>query len=292
MMPLVILAALAAAPAAAPPHSVAFWQQIAQNKYAVPPGSNLTDLTAELSDLLASPDPVLRDEIAYSTLTAWIYQTRVLDADMLRTLVNTLLANLRSGIGERGTDSVFGRSFSALMLSVVVARDNAAPFLSADEFHGIERAAQAYLRAEQDLRGYDPGHGWAHSAAHTADLLKFIGRSRHLDAAGQAQLLDAVTQKLTSAPVVFTYGEDERFARAVLSIVNREDFDRAAFASWVARTKPTRPGAKPTVAELAHAQNAKNLFAKLDVLLDGIQEPSDAVRSAHDSVRAALKDAF
>ncbi len=286
-----LVAILAATPGAG--HSLAFWKQIAQNKYAVPAGSDLRDLTTELAGMLASPDPEVRDEIAYSTLAAWIYQARALDAGALRTLAADLQKNLTDGIGERGTDRIFRRSFSALTLAAVVARDNADPFLTSDEFHRIEQAALAYLRDEQDLRGFDPEHGWMHSAAHTADLVKFIGRSRFLDGTkGQTAILDAVAHKLAAAPAVFTHGEDERFARAVMSIVNRADFDREAFSSWTMRTKPPRLGAKPTVAELAHVQNVKNLLAKLGVLLDTIGEPSEAVRSAHESVRAALKDAF
>jgi hypothetical protein len=292
MIGIVLASLLAGAAAAAPAHTVDFWKQIAQNKYAVPPGSSLPELTAELTEMLASPDPELRDDIAYSTLAAWIYQTRVLEGETLGKLVDALLANLTAGIGESGTERIFRRSFSALTLAAVIARDNAAPFLTADEFHRIERAALAYLRDERDLRGYDPDRGWMHSAAHTADLLKFIGRSRFLGADAQIRLLDAIRDKLQAAPNVFTHGEDERFARAVLSIVNRTDFDAAAFAQWTARTKPARLGDKPTVAELSHAQNAKNLLAKLDVLLDTVSQPSDAVRSAHESVRAALKDTF
>jgi len=287
-----VLVAVAALSTAAATHPVAFWRQIAADKYAVPPGSDLAALTGELTDMLASPDPELRDEIAYSTLAAWIYQTRVIDAGGLRILVDRLLQNLTDGIGERGTDRIFKRSFSALTLAAIVARDNAAPVLTPEEFGRIEQAALAYLRAEQDVRGYDPEHGWMHSAAHTADLLKFVARSRFLDRAGQTSVLDAIAAKLATAPAVFTHGEDERFARAVLSIVNRSDFDRAAFASWVAARKPPRLSARPTALELSAAQNVKNLLAKLDVLLDGDAQPSDALRSAHESVRAALKDAF
>jgi hypothetical protein len=58
-----------------------------------------------------------------------------------------------------------------------------------------------YLAAEQDIREYAADRGWMHSAAHTADLLKFLGRSRHLDVAGQARLLNAVAQKLASVSV-------------------------------------------------------------------------------------------
>ena len=61
-----------------------------------------------------------------------------------------------------------------------------------------------------------------HSAAHTADLVKFLARSRHLPAGAQREILDAIGEKVRNAPVVYTFGEDQRFARAVLSIVNRD----------------------------------------------------------------------
>src|SRR5262245_35469149 len=96
-----VIAASAAATLAESPHPVAFWRQIAENKYAVPAGSDLAALTGELTDMLGSPEPELRDDIAYSTLTAWIYQTRVIEPDALRTLVDRLLGNLKAGIGER-----------------------------------------------------------------------------------------------------------------------------------------------------------------------------------------------
>src|SRR5262245_47614439 len=102
MLQATIFAVLLTATAAAEPqHPVAFWRQVAQNKYAVPVGGDLTALTAELADMLASPDPELRDDVAYSTLTAWIYQTRVISPEGLRPLVDRLLANLQAGIGER-----------------------------------------------------------------------------------------------------------------------------------------------------------------------------------------------
>src|SRR5262249_36517924 len=172
----------------------------------------------------------------------------------LRPLIARLRANLTRGIGERDTDSVFGRSFSALMLSVVVARDNADPFLDASSWHEIETAALVYLAAEQDLRGYDADKAWAHPAAPTADLLKFLGRSRYLDTAGQRQFLDAIAGKLTTASVVFTHGEDERFARAVLSLTARMDFDETRFAAWLQQAKPTVPE-HPAVAQLRASQN-------------------------------------
>ena len=274
-------------------HPIEFWRAIVQQHYTPPPGSSVVQLSAELSQLLGSPDPELRDEIAYATLTSWIYQQRLLEPSALRALIKEWTGNLKQGVGSVGTDAVFRRSFSALILSVVVARDNAAPFLEAAEFHDLLGAALAYLDAERDLRGYDARTGWAHSAAHTADLLKFLSRSRYLDLTDQPVILDAIAQKLARAVLVFTHGEDERFARAVLSVVNRKDFDQDGFGAWLARTRPapiTTP--RPDPAQLRGNQNIKNLWAKLEVLLSLDPQPSAAVVAARERVRTALRDLF
>jgi hypothetical protein len=276
---------------AAPAHDVAFWRAIAGDHYTPPVNTSAAALSDELVDMLASPDPEQRDDIAYSTLASWIYQQKLLDAAALRPIIGRLLANLTRGIGERDTGTVFGRSFSALVMSVVIARDNADPFLDAAAWRPIETAAFAYLSAEQDLRGYDPATGWMHSAAHTADLLKFLARSRYVDVPGQRRYLEAIAAKLTTASVVFTHGEDERFARAVLSLVARADFDAAQFQAWLQRTKPAVPE-HPTAAQLRAAQNWKNLLAKLEVLLSNDAQPSEAAGTARTALRAALKPLF
>ena len=87
------------------------------------------------------------------------------------------------------------------MLSVAVARDNATPYLEAAEVRALLAATLGYLAREQDVRGYDDEKGWMHSAAHTADLLKFLARSRHLPAGAQREILDAIAAKMRDAPV-------------------------------------------------------------------------------------------
>jgi hypothetical protein len=279
-------------PAPRAAHDATFWHAIIQRGYAPPDGVEAGQLCDELSALLGSPDPEQRDGIAYSILTAWIYRKRTLGPDALRPLVAGWLSNLTIDIGTTGTDAVLRRSFSALMLSVVIARDNAAPFLQAREFRTIFDDALEYLRKEQDVRGYDPRLGWMHSAAHTADLLKFLGRSAQITKEDQRAIRDAIAEKMRSAPAVFVNGEDERMARAVLSLVNREDFDLEGFRSWLTRTRPVDPAAVlPDPAVLRGNQNVKNLFAKLEVLLS-LDGSSPGVQAARTEVRAVLKDLF
>ncbi len=268
------------------------WSFIKANDYNPPPGKAAFELARDLSKLLGSPDPQLRDETAYDILAHWIYQNRVLSDDDLRPLIAEWTNNLTKNIGSVGSDAVALRSFSALTLSVVVARDNAAPFLTEPEFRKILDSGLKYADQEVDLRGYDPVKGWLHATAHTADLLKFLARSRYIAPADQQSILNAVGKKLKTANVVFSFGEDERLARAVVSLIARKDFDAPAFGAWVSQIRPTPPRtSRPETAVLYANQNIKNMLAKLEVLLNTSDGMNNAPRAAV-IVQNGLKGTF
>src|SRR5579862_8066687 len=189
--------------------------------------------------MLASPDPELRDEIAYSTLAHWIYRPNVLSTPTLLSLTDEWRANLHTGLGEVGTNSVLLRSFSALCLSEMGKREAKSPFMGADRYHALLAEATNYLTAERDLRGYDPQLHWIHSTAHTADLLAALADSALLTKEEAATILHAIDARLATAPQVYTQGEQDRLAAAVVSVIRRRDFDAStidssALDSWLA----------------------------------------------------------
>lgn len=277
-------------------HGREFWQGIKDHQWALPQGESALALLKELSGHLGSRDPEMRDTFGYGIPARWIYVQKLLSPGELREILDLWLANLKTGIGETGTDSVLLRSFSALDLSILAAHDNQAPFLEPAEFRRLLDAALEYLGAEQDVRGYVPGVGWHHSAAHTADLLKFLGRSRHLRPEDQGRILEAIGGKM-AAPggAVYTFGEDERLARAVLSLIHREDLDQAAFKAWLERLSGSAEGlweGELDLAKFARVQNTKNLLRSLLVLLSAEaareEGPSPAAVQARDQVLEAL----
>lgn len=270
-------------------HDKPFWKAIAASQFAVPAGQALPALVAELSGYLASSDPELRDDIAYSTLTNWIYRQRLVPVEMRRGLLSQWTANLKKSVGERGTDTIFGRSFSALSLGTLVVLDNEAPYFEKPEFDALLLAAVDYLHAERDVRGFDPAKGWMHSVAHTADLLKFLSRSRHLVRAQQGVVLLAIAEKMQAVDEVLTHGEDERLARAVLSLAARPDFDEAGFKAFTALLAPARSASAPTPASLASNQNRKNLLVALYAVLSVDARPLPTIQAAREIVLATLK---
>jgi hypothetical protein len=218
--------------AAGETHSAAFWKTIKEHNFAVPSQESAGALALEIADLAASTDPSLRDGCGYETLAAWIYRDNLLTREQLDALHAKLLPAMISHIGESDNDTVFARSFSALYMSILAAQDLRKPFLSATAFkETLDTALRCYAE-EKDLRGYVPVKGWAHATAHVADLLKFLARSPHLTGEDQKRIVSGVWQRCRTAHLVFTWGEDARMAAALLSVVDRRDFDASLFKTW------------------------------------------------------------
>ncbi len=233
-----MLLALTAPAPQAPAHDRAFWLGIITNKYEVPAGEKPFELLVEMDSLIGSTDPVLRDDVAYSSAAQWISRKGLLTPEQQKVLLGKWTDNLTVKIGERDTDSVFRRSFSALNLSILAARDVQAPFLSQAEFDVFVDRVVTYLADEKDTRGFDRVKGWIHTPAHTADVLKFLARNAKLSVANQARILAAVSNKAANVGHTFAWGEDERLAQVIRSVVRRKDFDAPAFDTWLEPVAP------------------------------------------------------
>lgn len=280
-------------PASAQTRTRDAWIALAKGGFAVPAGQTAAGLLLEMNTLLASPDPVLRDEVAYGAAERWILRDKAVAPDDLRRLLAQWSANLDDGLGTVGDDRIFKRSFSALCLSLVAARDVAAPFLTAEEVARFVDRTLDYLARERDLRGYDPSRGWMHAVAHTADALKFLARTRHFTPPQGARLLDVVRTKLTATDTVLVWGENDRLAWALHAAVRRPDADGAAFAAWTARWVDDHkalwangPAVDP--AAFARVENARQVLRSLVAILSMEQTPTPTGDAAKVAAVTAL----
>ena len=273
-------------------HDRAFWRNILKDNYRVPQGQSAFPLVQELSTYLGSSDPELRDDIAYSLIYAWIAYQKQLSPQELMPLLEQWQSNLRISIGETNTDTVLRRSFSALCLAVLAERDLKTPFLGADRYRTLLDNALNYLQDEQDLRGFDPVKGWIHPTAHTADLLQFLAKNPLFTIADQRRLLQAVSQRLTSANLIYTYGEQDRLAVTVVAIISRADFDATFFQNWLATLDSTDrnvwKSSPPDDHLLKTFQNNNYLLESMAARL--YAEPkSPAITSALDQITQILR---
>lgn len=270
-----------------------FWVSLVDSRFAVPPGEDAFKLLVEMNALLGSPDPFLRDDVAYGAALTWIARKRLLSAEQQKALLALWSKNLDAGLGEDGTDSVLRRSFSALNLSILAAWDNEAPFLAAEEHDAFVARMLDYFARERDTRGYDATKGWMHTPAHTADALKFLARSGKLSRPRQAQLIDAVAAKCGAVGHAFAWGEDERIAQVVRSIVRRADFDRAPLTAWLTAAAAAHrelwahaPAIDPSV--FAKVDNTKRVLRAAYTALALDTDLSAAATAARDEILRTL----
>ncbi|MGB9417123.1 MAG: DUF2785 domain-containing protein [Acidobacteriaceae bacterium] len=277
-------------------HDRQYFRDIAAHQFAIPPGASAAALAPELIAWLGSPDPELRDTLAYSILDAWISPTQIGHAQLtdaqLLTLLPQLQHNLTIGIGGSGTDSVFQRSYSALILASFAERDLQQPFLSPDQYRALLGSALAYLRDERDNRGFDPVKGWVHSTAHTADLLANLARNPRFTPADQAAVFSSIDQRLRSATTIYTYGEQDRLAVTLLCVITRPDFALVGFQSWldsVQQDSVVWQKDLPDPVQLALFENHNYLLEAMLARMPSQTPLSPAATHARDAVRALLR---
>ena len=214
--------------------SGAYWQQVHADGLAVPQDRPLDDLTAELTRMLGDPDPAKRDGTAYPTLTTWV--DRGVYDDLLAGLGDGMAIGLGVGLGEQGTDTVFRRSFSALVLGECIARDNLRPLLPGGKILEWGDRLATWLLREQDLRGFVPGKGWAHAVAHGADTLATLAGSPHLATPELTVILDVIADRvLLPVDRLFTNGEPDRLAFATMTVLRRNVVPLRVLEPWIAR---------------------------------------------------------
>jgi hypothetical protein len=214
--------------------SSTFWEQVKANGLRVPDDRPLAELTTELTAMLGDPDPSIRDGIAYPTLATWI-AGGIYD-DLLEGLGDGMATGLAVGLAEDGTDTVFRRSFSALVLADCIERDNAQQLVSATTLVAWGDCIASWFVRERDLRGWVPGKGWAHTVAHGADALAALAVSEAMGRLELTVLLDVMADRLLLPTGHFLmHGETDRLARATMRVLRRDLVALDVLEPWLAR---------------------------------------------------------
>jgi Protein of unknown function (DUF2785) len=181
-----------------------------------------------LAACLASPDPELRDGIAYEGLST-LLRNNALDTQQLRNLRDELYVQL----AEEDPDGV-ARPFAALMLSEVARTDRIAPWMDDAERGQMLARAIDYMKSVRDYRGYDPVAGWRHGVAHAADWLMQLALNPKFDSLQLRALTDAVATQVRAADGhAYIFGESGRLARPVVFAARRGIRTQEEWRVWL-----------------------------------------------------------
>ena len=242
-----------------------FLRSIAENNYEIPAEIDSFALALALVANLASTDDELRDELSYMFLASGIIDRHKLTVQQVEEILRLILDqdHLFYQIGEAGTDSVFMRSFSSLIVAGIIYTDNRDPSLPAQNVHIAKDALLRYAHAEKDWRGYVEGKGWAHTMAHLADALDECAQHQSMSVEDRQEILQALSE-LIKLPEPLYHEEDMRLAAVAYHIIACKQVSDEFLASWVASCYVER---NSDVAVWMSASNAKNFLRSLYFLL-------------------------
>jgi hypothetical protein len=260
-------------PAAVYHCGVTDWQKVIDDGSALPDGASRAALLAELCEALRSPDPVLRDEQAYTLLARWIPGLDEAERHALGDKMAARFADPR----------IQARTFAPLILAAIVTQGEYEPSWLA--------AFTRWYPAETDLRGWDPDLGWLHAVAHGADLLRAFGQCPRV---APAPLLDlAAARLLARTGYVFAHQEDDRLGFAIGLTLTRPELSETDAVRWLdpiaAEFGRGEPGPVP-----AFAANTMRTLRVLYLLADRGVRPdwtgAPAQLRHHEVVRQRLAD--
>ena len=191
------------------------WAQVRSADFAVPSDRPAAELVAELSVMLRSPDPVVRDAQAYSILATWIGRG-VLDRDQLEALGDEMVARF-------GDTEIQARTFAPLILDSIVSKGVFKP-------SWVPPFERWYV-AEEDLRGFDPKLGWLHAVAHGSDLLAVLALVPAVEPVEMLRL--GIGRLLTPTDYALRDLEDDRLGSALATTLTRTDLTEADATGWL-----------------------------------------------------------
>lgn len=239
-------------------------QSMVGEKFAVLATADLTPLVEAMTAHIGSTDFELRDDLIYSAFAAWVMQD-VLTAEQLRGLLNATLddRHIFYRVGESGTDSVFTRTFSMLLLPVILFAHQRRPYLTSAEIQTIKQKILRYISLERDYRGFVEEKGWAHAIAHTADALESLAHCQEVGVTDLIDLLNAIKQLAGISEQVLTHEEDERLSIAVSALVKRGVLETADWQQWLDDCVAVVEEPRPVPQSVFSRTNIKNLLRSL-----------------------------
>ncbi len=181
---------------------------------------------------IGSLDPVLRDQLIYSKFVKLIGDSLISQRKMA-SIFDTCLDqdHLFYRIGETNTDSVFTRSFSSLVIALILTEDSKTSFIDSKKIQEITKTILRYLHEEKDTRGFVEDKGWAHSIAHGADMLAALVNHIHFPAESFPNVHKAIQECLLKG-IVYRDEEEERLIFVVEALLER-GLEQHVLNSWI-----------------------------------------------------------
>ncbi len=243
--------------------------QLKQDNFVVTDTQIKQQLLMQLMNCLASPDPELRDELAYTGISQWLRENSF-TPDVYLTLFNRLVSVLTQTV-----DDAYGvyQPFAALMFAEVVRVDRKTPYLTAQQRQQAVDVITEYFSQIDDYRGFDTQVGWRHNVAHSADVMLQLALNPAVNQAQLEQMLAALKPQVVAKNNHFyVYGEPKRMAMPLVYLFLRDGLSIEQWQAWLSEVTAPAPFASwrevyQNQQGLAKLHNTRQLLAELYLLI-------------------------
>ena len=216
--------------------------EVENNKYLLENDEQYISIALEMMDSIGSLDSMLRDNLIYETLNQWIKNNKFIFEE-LESLLNISLdsSHLFYRLYEKDEDAVFKRTFSVLIVALIINKHRKENFLSEKVLYEVKDKLIEYMRNEQDVRGYVEVKGWGHSAAHTADALDELVKCICFNKNDLIDILNSIKAKVYIGYYVYVDEESERMVTVVENSFNRKILSNSEIIEWLQGFKIENP---------------------------------------------------
>lgn len=175
----------------------------------------------------------LRDSTIYIGWVNLIESNKVSINQKLWLIDEVLSRNLLfNGIEDKCSDKVFTRSFTSLLLVVLLQSHFENRYIDEKIEKEIIKLSIEYMENEKDNRGWVENKGWAHAFAHGADLLETIPKSMYLTSDNVTKVLNCISRALIDIEN-FLFGEERRLDKVIISLIKCNKLTQSKLNSWI-----------------------------------------------------------
>ncbi|EAO7443695.1 DUF2785 domain-containing protein [Listeria monocytogenes] len=250
-------------------HNSNLFNTLKQNNYILP---NDPDASNEIIDTmlsyLSSIDSELRDHIAYNIFSEWLVVQDNLTTEQKMRIYNYAVNknNLLFKINIIDSDAVFQRSFSALIIALLLENNKVHNFLTDNEIRKTLDLLIELLEKEKNTHSFIEEKGWAHCIAHTADALDELIYQRAINEIDVKKIMTAIIFFYKNNTNILTGEEDERLSNILITALFEQKINNEEVKNWLNSISETIPSHLPEIPLINIKQFTQTLLIKLTVL--------------------------
>lgn len=259
--------------------------QIKKNNYEINNKNLYYSYALDMLKYIGTTDAILRDDLIYDIFSKWINQN-IFSAEQMQSFLTICIddQHLMKSIGAINDDTVFTRTFSALIIALILHSNNQESFLPHHVIIETTNIVIDYYTKEMDLRGYIDYKGWSHSIAHGADVIDELAQCSILDKENLENLLITLQLKICQGKYVYIDGEPGRISIAVRSILMRNEINDNDIILWLKGFEKHTSESNSSI-ECYHKKiNISNFLKSLYFTLEGDFKDSMIMDKIHNLI--------